>query len=107
MRREILRLAEQDKPPPKFLTGSLARIPSRAYTEWRLRHPNDRKTIRRTAIAERDGWTCGLCGEQVELRDLHIDHILPVSLGGRSNKENLQAAHSWCNISKGNRIGLA
>lgn len=36
--------------------------------------------------------------------DIHIDHILPVSLGGLSELSNLQVTHSWCNLKKGARV---
>lgn len=33
----------------------------------------------------------------------HVDHIIPVSLGGHSNPENLQLLRPFCNVSKSNR----
>jgi 5-methylcytosine-specific restriction endonuclease McrA len=36
-------------------------------------------------------------------RDVHIDHIVPYSLGGPDELYNLQVAHSSCNIRKGAR----
>ena len=33
----------------------------------------------------------------------HVDHIIPVSLGGHSNPENLQLLCPFCNVSKSNR----
>lgn len=59
----------------------------------------------RRAVLARDGMVCGLCGGPIYDRSgLHIDHVLPVSRGGRTNVDNLQPAHACCNISKGNRI---
>ena len=62
-------------------------------------------------LAERDGWHCKLCDEEVD-KSLHfphplsgsIDHVVPVSLGGSDEFANLQLSHRRCNIMKGNRI---
>ena len=55
------------------------------------------------AVIERDGLMCQICGVDVDADDVHIDHIHPVSLGGRNQLDNLQVAHSFCNLSKGAR----
>lgn len=67
--------------------------------------------VRRWAIYERDGWRCQLCGGKVK-PDLPwdddgaatLDHVVPVSLGGRWEESNLQLAHRACNTEKGNRV---
>lgn len=62
----------------------------------------------------RDGGICGLCQGHVE-PDFEgtrkglpgapvIDHILPVSKGGKHERSNLQLAHWRCNTIKGNRV---
>lgn len=58
----------------------------------------------RRQIIERDGNVCGLCGGPVEPTDIHIDHIEPLAAGGGTYPENLQVAHSRCNMSKGARV---
>ena len=58
-------------------------------------------------LAERDGAKCALCGEPVSF-DLTWpdpmyptrDHIVPFSLGGSDDPDNLQLAHSRCNRRK-------
>lgn len=48
---------------------------------------------------------CGLCGVRLEpWDDIDVDHILPRSLGGGNDRENLQATHARCNQKKGNRV---
>ncbi len=54
----------------------------------------------RAEVLSRDGGRCLKCGSTV---DLHIDHILPVSLGGLTILGNLQTLCSAENLSKGNR----
>lgn len=62
-------------------------------------------------IYERDGWICALCELPVDPTETYpspgyptLDHILPISLGGKHAAENLQLAHSYCNGVKGNRV---
>lgn len=110
MRNAILEAVAQPKPPPKWLdlAGGLARIESRAWYEWHwsrggLKRQSLPPAIRASVI-ERDGYVCGLCGDPVDPGDVHIDHVLPVSLGGDDELPNLQVTHSSCNLAKGARI---
>ena len=58
----------------------------------------------RRQIAERDNYTCQICGKCMpDGVGLHIDHIVPVSRGGKTVPSNLQVLCSKCNGSKGNR----
>lgn len=67
--------------------------PKAGSTDWiepKLRHE----------LYERDGWTCHLCGEQID-RDADkntdfapsLDHLLPRSQGGSDGPSNLLTAH--------------
>lgn len=49
------------------------------------------------------GGICGLCHRLIRrpLEQANLDHIVPRSLGGTSNPDNLQATHEWCNRIKG------
>lgn len=66
--------------------------------------------IDRGEIGNRDGWRCGICRRAIN-RDLpypnprsaSLDHIVPLSLGGKHAKENVQIAHLGCNVAKSNR----
>ena len=46
---------------------------------------------------------CPLCGEALGPSDdlLHIDHIVPLARGGRTEMSNLQVVHRICNQNKG------
>ena len=58
----------------------------------------------RRQIAERDNYTCQICGKYMpDGVGLHIDHIVPVSKGGKTVPSNLQVLCSKCNGSKSNR----
>jgi ribosomal protein L37E len=54
----------------------------------------------RMFILHRDHWTCRYCGSEAN----HVDHIIPRSRGGRNTHENLNAACSDCNWSKGDKL---
>ena len=52
----------------------------------------------RDQIAFRDHFTCQICGKYMpDGVGLHIDHIIPVSKGGKSVPSNLQVLCSKCN----------
>lgn len=57
----------------------------------------------RQEIFERDGYTCVNCGS-TEKELLEIDHIKPISKGGKTEPSNLQTLCHDCNIRKGNNI---
>lgn len=47
--------------------------------------------------------TCKICGQTIHLiDDAETDHILPYSKGGKTNKENAQVTHRFCNRNKSN-----
>jgi hypothetical protein len=54
----------------------------------------------RKLIFIRDNYLCTNCGAD---KDLSIDHIIPWSLGGKTEYHNLQTLCRRCNSSKGNR----
>lgn len=55
----------------------------------------------RQQIFERDGYRCVICGRgQKDGLELHVDHIKPRHLGGKSEIENGQTLCSECNLRK-------
>jgi len=54
----------------------------------------------------RAGKRCEYCHAPQQLigQAFHFDHIVPVSIGGKTTAENLCLACSHCNIAKSNRI---
>lgn len=62
-------------------------------------------------VIDRDGVCCRLCGDPVDLRLKHpdpmsksMDHVVPLSRGGRHELANVQLAHLVCNMRKGARV---
>ena len=61
----------------------------------------------RQEILERDDYTCQKCGNSTYKEEnllLEVDHIIPVSKGGKTVPENLQTLCWKCNRSKGNSM---
>ena len=58
----------------------------------------------RMAIYNKCKGRCGICGRFVPYDEAVIDHIVPLAKGGTNAMENLQCAHSWCNLVKGNSL---
>lgn len=50
----------------------------------------------------RDEFVCQYCGVQVSRRTATLDHVLPISHGGKSTWENSTTACMPCNSGKGN-----
>jgi 5-methylcytosine-specific restriction endonuclease McrA len=62
-------------------------------------------------IAERDGFTCGICSTLVDMLlrrpdrwSPTIDHIVPIFVGGDDTRANVQLAHFGCNSRKGAKV---
>lgn len=56
-------------------------------------------------IMKGDNFRCTICGASAnEGVRLHIDHIIPVSKGGKSNIENLRTLCERCNVGKSDKI---
>lgn len=61
----------------------------------------------REKIKQRDNYTCQMCGvstEEQSLLLLEVDHIIPVSKGGKSVDDNLQTLCWKCNRTKSDKI---
>lgn len=55
----------------------------------------------RKQVAGRDNYTCQECGKKLSFEDtLHLDHIVPVALGGETTLSNLRVLCRDCNLKK-------
>ena len=64
-------------------------------------HSEDSERFTTRQIAERDKWRCHLCNGKVTQEDWSIDHLLPISAGGRHRLDNVALAHFKCNTLRG------
>ncbi len=56
----------------------------------------------RKNIFLRDGYRCMYCGERFSIDMLTLDHVVPVSRGGKDTWNNVVTACKQCNHKKGN-----
>ena len=95
----------------EFIESAILKsLPKEISSQEKLKQINRRRNINDTtryAVLERAGFKCQCCGIK-PLKDndviLHIDHIIPHSLGGSDNVDNLQVLCDKCNLSKQNRF---
>ena len=78
--------------------------------EWlrRNRRKNIAEAVRYEVFA-RANFRCEACGNSPKIDNdcvLHVDHIIPFSLGGIDNMTNYQCLCGSCNTSKGNRYSI-
>lgn len=52
----------------------------------------------------RDGNRCQYCGRKFSTSELSLDHVIPLSRGGKSTWENVVCACLPCNVRKGNKL---
>jgi 5-methylcytosine-specific restriction endonuclease McrA len=85
---------------------------SREHPEWNATNSRNRRALMRqapgthTAIDvrtqyDRQKGRCSWCGCKVAWRRKHVDHVVPLALGGSNGPENLVIACAHCNDSKG------
>ena len=67
------------------------------------RRHNIPERTRREVIAHDGSW-CYLCGSDVLMGGLHLDHIIPVARGGTNDASNLAVSCADCNMAKGDRL---
>lgn len=55
-------------------------------------------------IMVRDKMRCHICKKRVAKRDLHFDHVIPLSKGGAHEEVNLAVSHKHCNLTKAAKV---
>lgn len=62
------------------------------------------RPVIRSAIIARDDSMCWICKRTVPEHEIHLDHVIPISKGGKHDPENVKVTCAPCNLWKGNRI---
>lgn len=57
-----------------------------------------------TWIKNQDYVTCTYCGKYIIVKSVHIDHIIPLSRGGRHDPDNFAVSCGHCNQSKSDSL---
>jgi 5-methylcytosine-specific restriction endonuclease McrA len=66
--------------------------------------PRTSLRLSKRAVFNRDSHTCYICGKQFGENSLSVDHVIPVSRGGKTVWENLATCCKKCNEEKGNKL---
>lgn len=61
----------------------------------------ERQRLRRARMKSQNG-LCAICGDELG-DDQSLDHIVPVSKGGKNVWSNFRLTHERCNKERGNR----
>ncbi len=76
------------------------------WKKWKRRNKPARRPVPstvKTVLYEKQQGTCNGCGEEFAKRNLEVDHIFPLSKGGKTEPANLQLLCGHCNRVKGDR----
>ena len=79
---------------------------TQVYELW-LRFQKNKRELRlsreeRETLVTTQNNVCPLCGHALYFGDeIHIDHIVPLGIGGLDELSNMQAVHRICNLKKG------
>ena len=65
------------------------------YLKWKNSAPFTRKNL-----YLRDNYECQYCGEECDKHTLTFDHVIPRSMGGKTNWHNIVTACKKCNYKK-------
>jgi 5-methylcytosine-specific restriction endonuclease McrA len=98
----------------RWAAANRERANARVRRYRRRKRANGSESYDDSAIFERDGWICQICGGPVDRTvprsdraGATIDHAVPLSAGGLDAPSNVRLAHRACNASRGNRAGQA
>ena len=65
-----------------------------------------RPRFSKTNIFIRDLYTCQYCNTSHIRKELTLDHVTPLCLGGKTSWTNIVAACGPCNVKKGNKMHM-
>ena len=68
--------------------------------------PKNRVRFNRKWVFLRDNYTCQYCTKELSPKQCTIDHVVPVSKGGKTTWHNVVTACYECNNSKGNNMKI-
>lgn len=76
--------------------------PKKISTNQKIQERNKMSAGLRFDVLKRDNYKCQICGRtQKDGVKLHVDHIIPIAKGGKTELDNLQTLCQDCNLGKG------
>lgn len=85
------------------LVDKAIRVPRVILLHFYDKVPHRPVRFSRLNVYFRDQNTCQYCGKKFSRLDLNLDHVIPVSRGGKTNWDNVVCSCVACNIRKGGR----
>ncbi len=85
------------------LTHRAIRVPRVILLQFYDRLPNRDVRLSRENIYLRDKNTCQYCKKKFKRSDLNLDHVIPISQGGKTTWDNVVCSCLPCNNKKGGR----
>ena len=85
------------------LTNGNMRVPRVILLQFYEKLPYHRVRLCRENIYLRDKSTCQYCGRRFSRSELNLDHVVPLSQGGRTTWDNVVCSCIACNHHKGGR----
>lgn len=59
--------------------------------------------VERSVVYARDKGHCYICHRKVELREMHLEHVIPIIKGGEHSYNNCRCSCADCNLKKSDR----
>lgn len=85
----------------KYRKANLAYFADRSAARHARKKAQFKEHVKRSVVFERDCGICGICGLAVDPKNWHLDHVVPLALGGEHSYANTQVTHPVCNLRKG------
>lgn len=76
---------------------------AQVFARWESRKRRLRQIGAQAVLYRAQGGKCGVCGNKMSPRDLTIEHVYPLSMGGDPGPGNVVLSHERCNADKGSR----
>ena len=64
---------------------------------------SERKLLIKNRVMVRDGLVCCYCDSPLDIKDVTMEHIVPISKGGTFNPTNLTVSCKNCNTNRGSQ----
>lgn len=95
--RSVVRQRERYRTDPEYQ----AKVKAKKIRRKRAQKGTQVEPVSIHRVAERDGWTCAICGLAVTRATWSLDHVQPLSKGGAHTYANVVLAHRSCNSRRG------
>lgn len=100
---QYARKGEEMREQVKAYNARVGYYPRRQARLRAISYGRNTDNYSREDIIRRDNSICHICGGSVEPRDLTLDHVIPLALGGDDIASNVKVAHRECNRRKGSK----